>query len=228
MRKLTCTAVALFALATPLSVSAAIYDITFSGAVFEYADENFDFFYADSDFPYFDIVVEGQFRIDTGAAESGTFPNNFPDALSALTITVDDFGGTTGLFDFLSLDNIVDDGGAGLLGNNVFVSNAGSDNLTSLYLQDFFVGNVSLDLLSAGPDFANSIGVFDLAATGVPGDVFDLSGFFGDQSNGSFQTASGEYYFDIQSMGLTVVPVPAAVWLFASALGMLGWARRKA
>ena len=26
----------------------------------------------------------------------------------------------------------------------------------------------------------------------------------------------------------TVVPVPAAVWLFASALGLMGWIRRRA
>ena len=27
--------------------------------------------------------------------------------------------------------------------------------------------------------------------------------------------------------GINVVPVPAAVWLFGSALGMMGWLRRK-
>ena len=30
------------------------------------------------------------------------------------------------------------------------------------------------------------------------------------------------------SLGFTAVPVPAAVWLFGSALGVLGWMRRKA
>jgi len=33
--------------------------------------------------------------------------------------------------------------------------------------------------------------------------------------------------FDIDNINLNVVPVPAAVWLFASALGMLGWVRRR-
>lgn len=227
MRKLTYHAASLISLVLPLSASAAIYDVTFSGAVYEYSDENFDFFQADSDFAYFDIFVDGQFRIDTGTAESTTFPNNWTDALDDLTVTVQDLGGGSGLFDILVLNNIVDDGSAGLFGNNVFVGSASTDNSANLYLQDFFTGNIDLTLFSAGPDFANSIGVFDAAAAGSVGDVFDLTGFFGDQSNGSFQTGAGEYYFDIQSMSMSVVPVPAAVWLFASALGMLGWLRRR-
>lgn len=227
-KKFTYLAVALITLVMPLAASAAIYDVTFSGAVYEYADENFDFFQADTDFDYFDIFVDGQIRIDTGAAESGVFPNNYPNALSALYIQVEDFGGGSGLFDSLSLDGIVDDGAAGLLGNNVFVSNASSDNLANLYLQDFFIGNVDLNFASAGADFANDIGVFDLAAAGPVGAVFDLNGFFGDASRGSFQTAGGEYYFDIQDVSLTLVPVPAAVWMFVSGLlGLAGFARRR-
>jgi hypothetical protein len=32
--------------------------------------------------------------------------------------------------------------------------------------------------------------------------------------------------YDVDNISLNAVPVPAAVWLFASALGMLGWTRR--
>jgi hypothetical protein len=32
--------------------------------------------------------------------------------------------------------------------------------------------------------------------------------------------------YDVDNISLNAVPVPAAVWLFASALGMLGWLRR--
>jgi len=40
---------------------------------------------------------------------------------------------------------------------------------------------------------------------------------------GGAPSSSSAYGFTLQ-----VVPVPAAVWLFGSALGLLGWARRKA
>jgi len=38
---------------------------------------------------------------------------------------------------------------------------------------------------------------------------------------------AGGQQFYIEGLNVSVVPVPAAVWLFASALGMLGWMRRK-
>jgi len=37
----------------------------------------------------------------------------------------------------------------------------------------------------------------------------------------------GGQQFYIEGLNVSVVPVPAAAWLFASALGMLGWMRRK-
>jgi len=227
LKKLVYLFVALLSVAMPLSASAALYDVTFSGAVTEYADENGDFFIADSDFTYFDVFVDGQFRIDTGVPESGAFPNNFPNAISQMSVQVEDFSDPFGLFDSLSLDGIVDDAGAGLLGNNVFVGDASSDNLASVYIQDFFVGNVDLSLLSAGDDFANDIGVFDLAAATDPFDVFFLGDFFGGGSTGSFQTLNGEYFFDVQDMTVTLVPVPAAVWLFVSGLLSLGAVARR-
>jgi hypothetical protein len=40
---------------------------------------------------------------------------------------------------------------------------------------------------------------------------------------------SGDFGRNFVSMGIaiTTVPVPAAIWLFGSALGLLGWARRR-
>lgn len=36
-----------------------------------------------------------------------------------------------------------------------------------------------------------------------------------------------DVYFDNVSVATSVIPVPAALWLFGSALGLLGWKRRK-
>lgn len=64
-------------------------------------------------------------------------------------------------------------------------------------------------------------GAFDMwtvvdSWNGTPGDTLVLS-------NGIALTAAGTNY-----MTFTVVPVPAAVWLFGSALGLFGWIRRRA
>jgi hypothetical protein len=40
--------------------------------------------------------------------------------------------------------------------------------------------------------------------------------------------SGGAGFFDDASFDQVVIPVPAAVWLFGSALGLLGWVRRKA
>lgn len=73
-------------------------------------------------------------------------------------------------------------------------------------------------------------------AGGQPGVVWDLSGFVdgvggvitarvvADVLTGNSATGmSGLYTFNV-----TLIPIPAAVWLFGSALGVLGWMRRKA
>jgi len=39
---------------------------------------------------------------------------------------------------------------------------------------------------------------------------------------------SGTDYAHVFTLSSSVIPVPAAVWLFGSALGLLGWSRRKA
>lgn len=215
----------------PLSVTAANLDITFSGAVYEYTDENFDLFSFDNgDFSYGDILVSGHFTVNTSQPESAAFPNNWFDTNSGLFIEVEDFSTPFGLYDSLSLDGLVDDGGLGLQANNTFVGNiALGSNRVETYLQDFFIGNMDLRFESSGPDFNDDISVLDFAAAGTPSNFFVLDGFIGDGSTGNFQTGSGEYYFDISDITITPspVPLPAAAWLFGSALLWLGIIKRR-
>jgi len=70
----------------------------------------------------------------------------------------------------------------------------------------------------AGYDLANSISA---SWTGIEGAV--------GATGVPLQTSAGELsisFSDTQSFSATLVPVPAAAWLFGSTLGLLGWARR--
>ncbi|MFZ1625225.1 MAG: VPLPA-CTERM sorting domain-containing protein [Gammaproteobacteria bacterium] len=93
-------------------------------------------------------------------------------------------------------------------------------------------------LASANPGATNVQGsenlMFSYLATSVPGFLTPPGGAFT-----SFNpNATGEYNFAIQvgragwaveqvRMDVQVVPVPAAAWLFGSALGLMGFARRR-
>lgn len=61
----------------------------------------------------------------------------------------------------------------------------------------------------------------------VSDDGDSLSSLFLDFTNGA-NFGAGQFSGEWQAnVALTPVPVPAAVWLFGSALGLLGWMRRR-
>lgn len=188
----------------PLSVSAAIIQVDFAGDIVESYDINFD------DITGTYTTMEGVFYIDTSTADSGF--GNYPGAVFGLQTFRD---GTPLLFqdDFTC---------GGSCANDVFVSATEEANV---YVQDFFVGNMNLNLIPAsGVEFSNDIGIFLAAANGTVGDYFDIF-----NSEGSIQV-EGEDYFSLFYLTMTdvsAVPIPAAAWLFGSALGLLGWMRRR-
>ena len=78
------------------------------------------------------------------------------------------------------------------------------------------------DVLTDGPRLINA---FDLGLDGVTGTGMNP----GDQIFIGNGIPLGEVINDEggELMTFQVVPVPAAVWLFGSALGLLGWVRRR-
>jgi hypothetical protein len=97
----------------------------------------------------------------------------------------------------------------------------------------------SIDSLDASSLY-NLSGVLTLTGTkaggGTVSQVLNLNGSISTYNvtglglvtslNLSYDGATFSAPYDIDNINLNVVPIPAAVWLFASALGMLGWLRR--
>lgn len=91
-------------------------------------------------------------------------------------------------------------------------------------------GTSSSVILGGGPLFPNADPNTwtSVSFTGFAGP--DTSGGITLQLNaacGADANCVSDYYIDNVSIMADVVPIPAAVWLFGSGLGMLGWMRRK-
>ncbi|MBN8280178.1 MAG: VPLPA-CTERM sorting domain-containing protein [Gammaproteobacteria bacterium] len=96
--------------------------------------------------------------------------------------------------------------------------------------------NVTALLLASAPTSVLQQGsenlLFSYLATGIPGFITPPGGAFNPNAVGSYQFAitvsSGPFPLDSVAMQVQVVPVPAAAWLFGSALGLAGLLRRRA
>jgi hypothetical protein len=105
---------------------------------------------------------------------------------------------------------------------------AGSDTVPDR-TQNFLAGFAGFDFRNSLDDatdgfFTHSffplVGIQYLAIGAPPNEtsVGDL---------GPLTARSGTQQFYIEGLNVSVLPVPAAAWLIASALGVLGWIRRK-
>ncbi len=89
-------------------------------------------------------------------------------------------------------------------------------------------GGVSqAEILGGGPIFATADWVtYTFQAMTGP----DVSGGITVQfvvACGAVASCVGDVFFDDLSVSVAPIPVPAAVWMFASALGVMGWLRRR-
>lgn len=104
-----------------------------------------------------------------------------------------------------------------VVGSSVTVTGPPGDRFYTNNVDSEWNGNVLTTLAGAGE---NRTGAFGAVR------------FIGDYAAGSEFVFAIDYQFDTFSsdnmgVGVGVIPIPAAAWLFASALGVLGWVRRR-
>jgi len=86
----------------------------------------------------------------------------------------------------------------------------------------FLSGISGFDIVNSSDDLGDGPFTHNLAATGIS---YLFVGAPPEAGLGSLTPGSSQFFID--SFEATPVPVPAAVWLFGSALGWLGWMRRR-
>ena len=103
----------------------------------------------------------------------------------------------------------------------IFTGGQGLSQLTTVYIDNVMVGQLT-DGDDAGPPGYNYATL----------DIFDLTPYASllDGANeirvDVFSSGDG-WVLDYSKLSVSAVPIPAAVWLFGSALAGLGWLKRK-
>lgn len=112
--------------------------------------------------------------------------------------------------------------------------NFGPDNVGAALCGNYnFGGNFLNDSTATwgpGTAFSRVLGGDDSAA-GAPQNLADFNGMTTTAWNGTnlvLSNATSSTGFTMNLVALAPVPVPAAAWLFGSALGLLAWTKRKA
>ncbi len=128
---------------------------------------------------------------------------------------------------------------AGYAGSNGSADADQNGGSASVFQHDAPAAEFDAPGFSSFPDIVDSctpVGTATICALipalAIDGVRYELTGLInaGGASSLSFrvETANNSNYFGDLTLGAaTPVPVPAAVWLFGSALGLLGWMRRR-
>lgn len=103
-----------------------------------------------------------------------------------------------------------------VVGSSVTVNGPAGDRIYTNNADSEWNGNVLTTLAGAGQERTGAFGAVRFLGTYGPGSefVFDI--------DYQFDTFAS----DNMAIGVAVIPIPAAAWLFASALGLLAWRRR--
>lgn len=156
--------------------------------------------------PALDIAL---FEGDSGAVLTGTSPENFVLDIDATAFAI--------VFDATPSINVT---------NQSFTLHATFDSSTSYFVGDFAVAggllagtfdNLTLEILGSGSlDFKTDL-------------TYTSGSLMGGLTGGRLEGIGSTSDLGAKLGSITVVPVPAAVWLFGSGLiGLIGVARRKA